>query len=113
LLVHIWEGIFLIVFDAYSKYPDVISMSSTTSRQKVAIILILCAQHGVPETIVSANGRQFALYEFRDLCKANAISHIASRPYKPQSNGRNDRFVDTFKHGLLKLRGEVNMDKIL
>ena len=30
-----------------------------------------------------------------------------------QSNGRAERFVDTFKRGLLKLRGEGDVDKIL
>jgi transposase InsO family protein len=56
---------FLIVVDAYSKYPDVISKPSTTSRQTVAILRMLCAQHGVPVTIVSDNGTQFTSHEFR------------------------------------------------
>jgi hypothetical protein len=36
---------FLIIVDAYSKYPDVISMHNTTSQQTVAILSKLCAQH--------------------------------------------------------------------
>jgi transposase InsO family protein len=104
---------FLIVVDAYSKYPDVISMPSTTSRQTVTVLRKLCAQHGVPETIVSDNGTQFTSHEFREFCKANAITHILSPPYHPQSNGRAERFVDTFKRGLLKLRGEGDVDKIM
>jgi hypothetical protein len=31
----------------------------------------------------------------------------------PKSNGRAERFIDTFKHSLLKLRGEEDVDKIL
>jgi len=73
----------------------------------------LCAQHGVPETIVSDNGTQFTLREFREFCKANAVSHILSPPYYPQSNGCAERFVDTFKRGLLKLRREGDVDKFL
>jgi transposase InsO family protein len=95
--------------DAYSKYPEVISVPNT-SRQTVAIIRKLCAQHGVPETIVSDNGTQFTSHEFWEFSKANAVSHILSSTYHPQSNGRAERFVDTFKRGLLKLRGEGDVD---
>jgi len=87
---------FLIVVDAYSKYPEVISAPNITSRQTVIILRKLCAQHGVPETIVSDNGTQFTSHEFREFCKANAVSHILLPPYHPQSNGRAERFVDTF-----------------
>jgi hypothetical protein len=73
----------------------------------------LCAQQGVPETIVSDNGTQFTSHELKEFCKANAVSYILSPPYHPQSNGRAERFVDTFKRGLLKLRGEGDVDKIL
>jgi transposase InsO family protein len=83
------------------------------SRQTVAILRKLCAQHGVPETIVSNNGTQFTSYEFKEFCRVNAIIHILSPPYHPQSNGRAECFVNTFKRGLLKLRGEGNVDKIL
>jgi transposase InsO family protein len=104
---------FLIIVDAYSKYLEVISMPNTISRQTVAILRKLCAQHGVPETIVSNNGMQITSYEFKEFCKAKAVSHILSPPYHPQSNGRAERLVDTFKRGLLKLRGEGDVDKIL
>jgi transposase InsO family protein len=104
---------FLIVVDANSKYLEVISAPNTTSRQTVTILHKLCAQNGVPETIVSDNGMKFTSHEFREFCKAKAVSHILSPPYHPQSNGRSERFVDTFKLGLLKRRGEGDVDKIL
>jgi transposase InsO family protein len=71
---------FLIIVDAYSKYPDAISVSSTTFRQTVVILHKLCAQHGVPETIVSDNGAQFISHESRKFCKAKTISHMLSPP---------------------------------
>jgi transposase InsO family protein len=104
---------FLIIVDAFSKYPDVIPVSNMTSRQTVAVLRKLCAQNGAPETIVSDNGTQFTSQEFKKFCKSNAINHILSPPYHPQSNGRAERFVDTFKGGLHKLRGEGSMDEIL
>ena len=71
---------FVIVVNSYLKYTDVISVSSTTSRQTLGILRKLCAQHGVVEKIVSDNGMQFTSHEFRDLSNANAISHILSPP---------------------------------
>jgi hypothetical protein len=70
-------------------------------------------QHGVPETILSDNGIQFTAPGFKEFCKVNAISHILTPPYHPSSNGRTERFVDTFKRGLHKLRGEGGLGKML
>ena len=104
---------FPIVIDAYSKYPEVVSVPSIPSRQTVAALRKMCAQHGVPETIVSDNGPQFTSLEFRKFCAANAVNHILAPPYHPQSNGWAKRFVDTLKRGLLKLRGEGDLGEIL
>jgi len=71
---------FLMVVNAYLKYPDVISVSSTTSKQTVEILRKLFVQHGILEIIVNDIGMQFTSHEFRDLSKANAISHILSPP---------------------------------
>jgi hypothetical protein len=70
-------------FDACSKYPDVIPMLSATSRETVAVFLKLWAQQGVPQTVVTENGKQFTTHEFREFCTANSISHILSPPYHP------------------------------
>jgi transposase InsO family protein len=105
--------LFLIVVDAYSKCPEVVPVPRITSRQTVTALKKLCAQHGVPETIIEDNGPQFTSQEFKDFCVANAVSHILSPPYNAQSNGRTERFVDTFKRGLIEFRGEGDMEKIL
>jgi len=89
--------------DAFSKYPDVIPVPNMTSQQTVAVLRKLCAQQGSPETTVSDNGTQFTSHEFKEFCKTNAIKHILSPPYHPQSNGSAARFVDTFKRSLHKL----------
>jgi transposase InsO family protein len=75
---------FLVVVDASSKHVDVISVSSTTSRQTVAILLELFAQHVVQEIIVSDTGTQFTSHQFKEFCKPDAISHILSPHVPPQ-----------------------------
>ena len=72
---------FLVIVDAYSKYPEVIPVSNMTSRQIVTVLRKLCAQHGAPKTIVSDNGTPFTSQEFKEFCKTNAINHILSPPH--------------------------------
>ncbi|XGW28165.1 hypothetical protein V3C99_008177 [Haemonchus contortus] len=95
---------FLIVVDAYSKWPEVIEMSTTTSKATIRQLSRLFAQFGYPETLVSDNGSQFTSTDFTEFCKANGIAHLRSPPYHPQSNGQAERFVDTFKRALEKLK---------
>ena len=104
---------FLIVVDAYSKWPEVIEMSSTTSEATIQQLRRLFAQFGIPETIVSDNGTQFTSAVFLEFCKKNNIQHIRSPPFHPQSNGQAERFVDTFKRALKKMKGEGTTSEIL
>jgi transposase InsO family protein len=67
--------------DAFSKYPEVVPVPNITTRQTVNVLRKLYSQHGVPETIVSDNGPQFTAQDFKEFCKANAITHILSPPY--------------------------------
>ena len=95
---------FLVIVDAYSKWPEIIEMTSTTSMATIRELTRLFAQFGNPETIVSDNGSQFASREFAEFCNSNGIVHVRSPPFHPQSNGQAERFVDTFKRALQKLK---------
>ena len=101
------EGLmFLIVVDAFSKWPEVVHMSSTTATGTIKELTRIFAQQGFPKVLVSDNGTQFTSREFQSYCQHHGIQHIRSPPYHPQSNGQAERFVDTFKRTFQKLRGE-------
>ena len=55
---------FLIVVDAYSKWPEVFRMSSTSAEKTIEVLRHLFAAHGLPEQLVSDNGPQFVSEEF-------------------------------------------------
>jgi transposase InsO family protein len=104
---------FFIVVDAYSNWPEVVRMRSTTAEKTVEVLEEIFARWGPCATIVSDNGPQFISSVFRKFCKTHAVQHITSAPYHPQSNGRAERFVSIMKTGLKKLEGEGNTNEKL
>ncbi|CAI2344425.1 unnamed protein product [Caenorhabditis sp. 36 PRJEB53466] len=101
------DGIyFLVVVDAYSKWSEIVATSSITSTATINLLMKIFAQFGNPETLVSDNGTQFSSSSFDNFCKSRGITHLHSPPFHPQSNGQAERFVDTFKRALVKLKGE-------
>ncbi|XGW17401.1 hypothetical protein V3C99_002198 [Haemonchus contortus] len=99
------EGIsYLVIVDAFSKWPEVIPMTSTTTTATLRELNRLFAQFGFPHVIVSDNGTQFTSAEFQNFCRHRGIEHVRSPPFHPQSNGQVERFVDTFKRSLLKMK---------
>ena len=88
---------YLVVVDAYSKYPEVVNMPSTTATATVKVLRDIFSRHGLPEAIVSDNGPQFVSEEFRNFCNRNGIIHRKSAPYKPSTNGQAERIVQVLK----------------
>jgi hypothetical protein len=97
---------YLIIVDAFSKYPEIFEMNSTNSTATISKLKSLIARYGIPETLVSDNGTQFRSHEFQKFTKFNGIEHLFSAPYMPQSNGQAERMVDTFKRAFSKIKGE-------
>ena len=78
---------FLVLVDAYSKWPEVCQVSTTTSRQTVEILAEIFAMHGFPRIFVSDNGPQFSSAEFAAFLTSHHILHHTSAPYHPVTNG--------------------------
>ena len=73
---------YLIVLDAYSKWPEVIRMSSSTSTSETTkVLLSLFSRHGLPDKLVSDNGPQFTSDEFREFMSNCGILHIKTAPF--------------------------------
>ena len=82
------EGkMFLVVIDAHSKWIEVIPMTTATAELTIQHLRQLFARFGIPESIVSDNGPQFAAEEFCQFCHLNGVKHLRVAPYHPSSNG--------------------------
>ena len=108
--VHPWSGPFhhslglafistllgLLLGIAYSKFPEVVKMTTTTATTTINALRDIFS-HGLPEILVSDNGPQFIAGEFQQFCCNNGIMHRTSAAYKPSANGQAERVVQILK----------------
>ena len=86
---------FLIVVDAFSKWPEVFPMRSTTTQFTVTILHTLFARMGLPQIIVSDNGPQFSSTELHEHQWYTAYHHCFI-PLSEQWAGRTlDAIIQT------------------
>ena len=96
-----FEGVMLLVgVDAFSKWPEVRVMTSTTASKTLDVLREWFAAYGIPEHVVTDNGTQFTSDEFETFVKRNGIKHVRSAPYHPASNGLAERFIQSLKQSL-------------
>jgi transposase InsO family protein len=101
-----YEGFtWLIMVDAYTKWLEVLKMTTTTATATIAKLREVYARTGFPRVMVSDNGPQWIAEEFKQYCRGNSVKHITSSPWHPRTNGLAERAVQTFK-----LRMEASKD---
>lgn len=105
---------FLLVVDSFSKWPEIIPTKRTTTAATISILRKIFARFGNPEVMVTDNGPQLTSDTFEQFCESNGIMHLKTAPFHPQSNGQAERFVDTFKRTVKKIRaGGEDLDEAL
>ena len=103
------KEMFLVVMDAYARWPEIIHMQTTTASKTIEALRNLFAAYGLPKEVVSDNGPQFTSGEFETLLKMNAVKHIKTPAYHPASNGLAERLFQNFKRSLAKNRAVGGM----
>lgn len=93
---------FLIITDSYSKWPEVYHMASMDAGATVNKFRNYFARFGLPELIVTDNGKQFVAKEFTDFCTRNGIHCMTTAAFEPHSNGGAENAVKSFKKGVTK-----------
>lgn len=93
---------FLILIDAYSKWPEVKIVPDMSSETLINTLRNIFADQGLPDTLVSDNGRSFISEQFRMFLSTNGIRQVLTPPYHPASNGQAERTVQTVKNKLRK-----------
>ena len=92
----------LVITDAYSKYPCIHPTSSTSTRAILYLLDENFAHFGFPHALVTDNAPTFTSEEFQHWCKERGVTHLTEAPYHPATNRAAERLVQTFKQALRK-----------
>lgn len=93
---------FLVVVDAFSKWVEVLPVTTPSAGATIAALRQVFAAQGLPDIIVSDNGPAFASAEYLAWLTKNGIRRMMVPPYHPASNGAAERVVQTIKDKLKK-----------
>ncbi|UYV65924.1 K02A2.6-like [Cordylochernes scorpioides] len=107
---------FMVLVDAYTKWLEIVNIKDITSRTIIGHIREIFARFGLPEILVTDNGRQFVSSEFEEFTTLNG-RHTKTSPYNPSTNGLAELYVREFKNSLRKNQGkdsiEINLQRFL
>jgi hypothetical protein len=89
--------------DYLTRWAEVMPAKSATATDAAHFIYnhIIC-RYGVPESIQSDNGPQYANDVIENLASILKLRHHFSTPYYPQANGRAERLIGTLKAMFVK-----------
>ena len=98
-----WEGRqYLVTVDSYSGWFEMDPLSDMSSRTVIGKLQRLFATHGIPEKLLTDNGRQFVSRDFKLFSQEWNFTHLTSSPYYPKSNGLAENAVKQVKQLLEK-----------
>lgn len=88
---------YLIVSDYYSRFLEILHLPFTTTSCVTQKLKAVFARFGIPDEVVSDNGRQFPSAVFQELANKLDFRHITSSPHHSQGNGHAERAVQIAK----------------
>lgn len=93
-----WEFVHVAI-DDYSRLAYIEVLDGKKATHCVDFLeraLDFFADHGLKvEQVMSDNGSGYVSALFRHFLKSQSIQHIRTRPYRPQTNGKAERFIQT------------------
>ena len=88
---------YLIICDAFSKYPFVFKVNSKSAQSLCTCLLELTSQYGPPSTLSTDNGPPFSSEELTEFLMHHHIEHSTFSPHFPRSNGFIEQQVRTIQ----------------
>ena len=82
-----------VVIDAYSRFPEVEIVRSTSAATIIPKMDKIFATHGMPTIVKSDNGPPFTSNEIKQFMEENGIQHCKITPLWPQVNSETENFM--------------------
>ncbi|KAL1460246.1 hypothetical protein WDU94_012172 [Cyamophila willieti] len=95
---------YLIIVDYYSKFFEIVLLSSSTSQIIIKHLKSIFSRQGVPAQLISDGGPPFSSKDLQSFYSEWNIEHKCSSPYYPKSNGLVEQTVKIIKNTLYKCR---------
>ena len=83
----------LVVLDAYSRYPEVEIIPSTSAKSVLPAFEKIFATHGIPEVVKTDNGPPFQSKDFKHFAQERGFVHRRVTPAWPEANGQVENFM--------------------
>jgi len=97
-----WECVHIAIDDATRlAYAEVLpDEKATTAVAFLRRAVAFYARHGIKvEQLITDNGAPYISFAHAAACRLLGIRHLRTRPYRPQTNGKAERFIRTLLHG--------------
>ena len=88
---------YVVVVDYYSRYIETMLIRDERSITVINIKSIF-ARHGIPENVISDNGREYTSDEFKEFSRKYQFKHITFSPKYPRGNSVAERSIQTLKN---------------
>ena len=102
---------YLLIVDYFSKYSEVIPVTSKSADATVQVMKTIFARHGISTSVIADN-MPFNSKMFKQFASQWNFTLTTSSPHFPQSNGFAERNVQTIK-SLFKKANEAGSDEYL
>jgi transposase InsO family protein len=97
-----WECVHIAIDDATRlAYAEVLAdEKATTAVAFLRRATAFYARHGIHvEALITDNGSAYISFAHAAACRLLGIRHLRTRPYRPQTNGKAERFIRTLLAG--------------
>ena len=104
---------FALIVDLFSRYVELIPLRDQTAESIAEAFLVgwIFRGHGIPDVLLTDQGKNVDGHEIRDLCKKLGIHKRHSSPYHPQADRMAERNIGTAKQVIRSLLMEREMEK--
>ena len=93
---------YLVAVDHYTNFIEFEKLVTATSKSVIVCLKRIFARYGIPEKLISDNGRNCVSAEFKKFASDWEFQHVTSSPHYAQSNGKAENAVKTCKRLMKK-----------